>query len=84
MRQSLWSSLLHSEIKRIIPSRLRASASLILGRRIAFLLILFAVGLVLVQPCAGTPFEFEPTGSLATERAGHTATLLPNGKVLVR
>lgn len=31
----------------------------------------------------GAPFEFEETGSLATARAFYTATLLPNGKVLV-
>src|SRR5256885_3932366 len=29
------------------------------------------------------PFTFGNIGSLATTRAGHTATLLPNGKVLV-
>jgi N-acetylneuraminic acid mutarotase len=34
----------------------------------------------LYDPAAGT---WSPTGSLLTVRAGHTATLLPNGKVLV-
>jgi len=38
---------------------------------------------MVLQPCAGAPFQFEPTGPLVTERAQHTATLLPNGKVLV-
>jgi len=32
------------------------------------------------DPASGT---WSPTGDLATGRASHTATLLPNGKVLV-
>ena len=58
-------------------------ASSILARRIVFPLLFLGAGLVLVQPCAGAPFQFEETGSLATARYSHTATLLPNGKVLV-
>src|SRR4029450_6087203 len=55
----------------------------ILMRRIALPLLLLGAGLALMQPCAGAPFQFEETGSLATVRRHHTATLLSNGKVLV-
>ena len=68
---------LHSLIAGLRP------ASSILARWIAFPLLFLGAGLTLVQPCAGAPFQFEPTGSLHTARYGHTATLLPNGKVLV-
>src|SRR5436309_12485561 len=36
-----------------------------------------------MSPCAGLPFQFESTGSLATARFGLMAALLSGGKVLV-
>src|SRR5438132_8069263 len=54
----------------------------ILVRRIAFPLLLLGAALVLVQPCAGQRWTWSETGSLITARDRHTATLLPNGKVL--
>jgi len=45
--------------------------------------LFLGTGMVLVQPCAGASGVFEDTGSLGTARERFTATLLPNGKVLV-
>jgi hypothetical protein len=56
---------------------------LILARRIAFPLVLLGAGLALIQPCSGQSGTWTATGSLGTARYLHTATLLPNGKVLV-
>jgi hypothetical protein len=59
------------------------SATSILARRVAFPLLLLGAGLVLVQPCAGDSGILSYTGSLVAARGLHTATLLPNGQVLV-
>src|SRR5438874_1396867 len=59
-------------------------AGLILARRIAFPLLLLGAALVLIQPCAGQSGTWTATRSLANAGFNiETATLLPNGKVLV-
>ena len=55
-----------------------------LARRIAFPLVLLGAGLALIQPCAGQSGTWTATRSLANAGFNiETATLLPNGKVLV-
>ena len=50
---------------------------------LAWPLLMLGAAVASVSPCAGAPLMFEVTGSLATARGWNTATLLPNGKVLV-
>ncbi|PYL78036.1 MAG: hypothetical protein DMF26_01910 [Verrucomicrobia bacterium] len=60
-----------------------AMAKPLLGRPVMLLLLSVSAGLASMQPCAATPFQWEYTRSLKTERSDHTAILLPDGRVLV-
>ena len=48
-----------------------------------FFLALFILGLVGRAAVAQTQGTFKPTGDMSTVRANHTATLLPDGRVLI-
>ena len=54
----------------------------IIAHRVAFPLLCLGAGLALLQPCAGQSGTWTATGSLATARYGHTATLLQSGIAL--
>src|SRR6266567_3840962 len=67
------------------PSRFaRCALATMLSRRLASLLF-FLSAVLLMQPCAATPFQWEYTGSLNIARRYQSgiATQLLNGKVLV-
>lgn len=51
--------------------------------RIPRLLLIWSASVMLARICAGQPGVFVGTDDLTTARFSHTATLLPNGKVLV-
>src|SRR4030095_13956391 len=58
-------------------------ASSNVATRIAISSLVIGGALAFVQPCAGLSFQFQETGSMATARAGPSATSLRNGQVLV-
>ena len=61
----------------------RATIGPVLTVPVMFLLLFFSAGLASTQRCAATPFAWEYTRGLKTPRHNHTATLLPDGRVLV-
>jgi hypothetical protein len=80
--KSMTTSLAPMSSSRALAAGLRPAVS-IFARRIAFSLLLLGASLSFVQPCAGTLFQWEFTGSLNTARYHHIAALLPDGMVLV-
>jgi hypothetical protein len=68
---------------RAIPTAGLRPALSIVRPRFAFPLLLLGAWLVPVQPSAGQSGSRTATGRLANGREDHTATLLPNGKVLI-
>ena len=53
------------------------------SRGILILLVIAATGLWMTSPVGAQPGGWSPTGSMQVGRHSHTATLLPNGTVLV-
>src|SRR5205823_3272434 len=87
VEQPIWRSPLRRGLLLIIFAALRRHllhTSEQLAIRPIFLLLSTGAAL-LGAPLAteGSPVNFVTTGSLATPRSGHTATLLHNGKVLI-